>query len=103
MTDESSNTKSRVLGSLLGGIALAALVLSYLLYFKPRAEARELARETCDELNGAIMLQVGPILNKATGKAGRLGYDQPEFGELMREQCPDTMQALAQWARERDR
>jgi len=61
---------------------------------KPHMEMQELARETCDELNGAIVLQAGPILNKAIGKTKRLGFEPTELGDRMREECPDLMQAM---------
>lgn len=53
-----------------------------------------LAKDTCAELDGAIVLQVGPILRKAISRAEDLGASGPELGAAMREECPETMSAI---------
>jgi hypothetical protein len=90
--------KRWIIRIVVGSILLAALVATYLLVLKPRQELKAAAQDTCDQLDGAIMLQVGPILSSATKKAERLGFTGPELGEQMRELCPDTMSALERWS-----
>ena len=77
-------------------VALAAAV--YFVFVKPELEMRELARETCDEIDGAMMMTVGPTLNKAAGKTERLGFDKSRLGEQMRVECPYLIDALENWA-----
>lgn len=90
----------RVILSLIAGIALAGIVLAYMLVFKPKQELRVLAQETCDELAAAVMFQVPGIVNRGQGRANRLGFSDEQFSEIMVEECPSTMQSLREWARE---
>jgi hypothetical protein len=70
------------------------LVLGFVLVLKPRMDMDELAQETCDELDGAIVMVAGPIVSKAVGKSERLGFTGPELGDRMREKCPGIMNHL---------
>lgn len=91
----SNNT--RVLAIL---ILAACLGAAYWLFIRPGLELDEVAQDTCDQMDGAIMLQVGPILNSAQRKAERLGFTPPELGDRMRAKCPDLMSQLNAWAEE---
>jgi hypothetical protein len=72
----------------------------FFLFVRPRMQLTELAVETCGQLDGAIMLQVGSILGGATRKAEHLGFTPQELGDEMREECPDLMAAMERWGRE---
>jgi hypothetical protein len=89
------NVKIAILTTLLAGV-LATLFFTTI---KPRMELRELARETCDEIDGAMVIVVAGVINKASNKAERLGFEKQELGEEMREQCPGVVAALEDWAR----
>lgn len=58
------------------------------------AALTELAQDTCDELEGAIVLQVGGIISGAVREAEELGYEGPDLGDKMREECPGLMAAV---------
>lgn len=88
------NKKVIALIATLAGLLLAV----YFVFIKPELEMRELARETCDEIDGAMMLTVGPTLNKAAGKTERLGFDKSRLGEQMRVECPYLVDSLENWA-----
>jgi hypothetical protein len=75
-----------------------ALVLGFAFILKPHMEMTELAQETCDELDGAIVMVAGSIMSGAIGKADRLGFSAAELGDKMRVECPDLMAGLAQWS-----
>lgn len=83
----------------LVGLGLV-VVLGFVFLIKPRMEMNELAKETCDEIDGSIMLVVGGVMKKAIGKAERLGFSGPELGDRMREECPGLMAGLAKWSKE---
>ncbi len=89
--------KKTVISLVALGLVLA---LGFLLIVKPRLDMRELAKETCDELDGAIVLVAGPLMKKAIGKAERLGFSAPDLGGIMREECPGLMQSLDRWSEE---
>ena len=57
-------------------------------------ELTPVAENACEELEGAIVLQVGGILNRAINDAADAGYSGPELGDKMREICPLTMLAV---------
>lgn len=63
----------------------------------------ELADETCSELEGAIVLQAGPILSGALGEADDLGFTGPELGDEMRSECPGLMEAVDNIGEESER
>jgi len=84
--DKRTITSTTILG--------VVLVLGFALVLKPRMDMNELAQETCDELDGAIVMVAGPIISKAVGKAERLGFSGPELGERMRDRCPGLMRQL---------
>jgi hypothetical protein len=54
----------------------------------------EIAVRACGELEGAIVLQVGSILDGAIAEAEDAGHTAPELGDEMREECPDMMAAV---------
>lgn len=54
----------------------------------------DLATETCDDLEGSIVLTAGVILQGAIDDAADLGFTGPELGAKMREVCPGIMLAL---------
>ena len=54
------------------------------------------ADETCIDLEGAIVLQTGGILNSSISRAEALGFEAPDLGDVMRRACPDVMTALEQ-------
>jgi len=72
-----------------------AFVLSSLVLSCGGSALRDLAQETCNDLENAIVLQVGLILENAIEEAERLGYTGPELGDAMRDECPNVMAALA--------
>lgn len=82
---------------------VVALLGAYFFILRPQMQLKELAAETCDELDGAIVMVAGPLMNKAIGKAGRLGFEGHELGDAMREQCPGLMRGLSAWAEEHGR
>lgn len=61
---------------------------------------RSLAQDTCAELDGAMVIQAGPILKKAVSRAERLGFTGPDLGDRMRDECPSLMRALEERAAE---
>lgn len=63
----------------------------------------ELAQETCAELDGAIVLQVGSILSRAIEEADDIGMTAPELGAAMRAECPSTMAAIENVGEEQER
>ncbi len=56
----------------------------------------KVAQDACLELDGAIVLQVGGILNRAISKAEALEFDGPDLGDAMRSDCPSLMTAIEQ-------
>ena len=74
----------------LAGVFVATLVIPGM----PGGRLEALAKDTCAELEGAIVLQVGPILSKAISKAGDMGVSGSELGDAMRTACPATMAAI---------
>ena len=82
---------------------LTAAVMVIVLAGCSQAQLTELAKDTCAELDGAIVLQVGPILNRAISEADDLGFSGPELGDKMREECPSTMLALDEVGEEQER
>ena len=60
----------------------------------PMLDLLQVAKETCDELDGAIVLQVGGILSRAIGRAEDAGFSAPDLGDVMRAKCPDMMAAV---------
>jgi hypothetical protein len=97
MDKETKSTKMLTIALIfvLGAVG----VLGYWFVWKPQRELRELAQDTCAELEGSIMLQVGSILSKAQSRALRLGFSAPELGDSMREECPALMMGLAEWSK----
>jgi hypothetical protein len=53
-----------------------------------------LAEDTCEELDSAIVLQVGGILSSAINDAEDLGHTAPELGDALREECPELLAAV---------
>lgn len=59
-----------------------------------------LAQDTCAELEGAIVMQAGPILHKSVSRAERLGYTGFDLGDKMKRHCPSLMNALSERSRD---
>jgi hypothetical protein len=74
------------------GVVLAVVLLAS--GCSSDAALTELAQDTCDDLDSAIVLQVGGILSGAIRDAEDLGYEGPDLGDKMREDCPDLMAAM---------
>jgi hypothetical protein len=83
--------KRKVVSIVALGLTLA---LGFFFLVKPRMDMDDLAQETCDELDGAIVMIAGSIVSKAVGKAERLGFSGPELGSRMRDKCPGIMNHL---------
>lgn len=62
-----------------------------------------MATETCEDLEGAIVLTAGAIVQRAIDDAEELGFTGPELGDEMREVCPDIMAALEGIGEEQER
>ena len=75
-------------------VATVATVATALSACSSDSGLTDLANETCNDLDNAIVLQVGGILGSAIADAEDLGYTGPELGDRMREECPGTMAAL---------
>jgi hypothetical protein len=63
----------------------------------------QLAKETCAELEGAIVLQAGPIVQRAIAKAEDMGATAGDLGDAMRSECPEIMAAIENIGEEQDR
>lgn len=62
-----------------------------------------IAEDACNELEGAIVLQVGGIVTQAIGRAERVGRSGLELGEALRARCPDLMAALDEITEDQER
>lgn len=62
-----------------------------------------LAQDTCAELEGAIVMQAGPILHKSVSRAERLGYTGFDLGDKMKRHCPSIMNAISDRSRDAQR
>jgi hypothetical protein len=60
----------------------------------PQRALEELAADTCQQLDDAIVLQVGYILGDAIDDAEELGFSGFDLGDEMRSACPLTMAAM---------
>lgn len=63
----------------------------------------DLAIDTCQELDGSIVLTAGLILQDAIAEAEDLGFTAPELGDKMREECPGIMAAIENVGEEQER
>jgi hypothetical protein len=97
-----------VVGAIVIGVCVWLFAVSPYLEKERRKEERaareakldDLARMTCTNLNGAMMITVGQILQGAILEAQRIGYSGPELGSRMRSMCPDIMVELDAWTAE---
>jgi len=78
----------------LSAVIAVALGTMYMAVIKPRLELQELARETCDELEGASFLIAASIINNATGKTEQLGFETVDLRDAMFDECPYILDAL---------
>jgi hypothetical protein len=83
------------MGVVLAVLAIPVIALIVHAQGAPQRALEALAADTCDELNDAIVLQVGYILGDAIDDAEELGFTGPELGDEMRAQCPAMMAAVA--------
>lgn len=94
------STRTKLIG---GGIVVAIIGVVLVAQLAGENELQELAEETCDELEGAIVLQVGGIINSAVNRAERMGASGPELGNRMRQECPGVMGAVENIGEEQER
>lgn len=64
---------------------------------------QQLAKETCAELEGAVILTAGSIVSAAVAKAEDMGSSGAELGDAMRAECPGIMDALENVGEEQER
>jgi hypothetical protein len=62
----------------------------------------QLAKETCAELEGAIVLQAGPIVQRAIADAEDMGATAGDLGDAMRSECPEIMAAIENIGQEQE-
>lgn len=79
-------------------LLLIPVIAIYFVVIRPKVQLQELADNTCSNLDGQMMLAVGPILKNAIDKAGKLGFSGPELGDKMRARCPDIMYQIEEWS-----
>lgn len=89
---------AKVAVSVLVAVLLGVAASAYAFWLKPRMELGRLAEDACRQMDGAIILQVGPILTSATSRAAELGFEKSDLMNEMKEKCPDTMAGLQRWA-----
>jgi hypothetical protein len=63
----------------------------------------QLAKETCAELEGAIVLTAGTIVSRAIAEAEDMGASASELGDAMRSECPEIMAAIENIGEEQER
>ena len=99
---EDKSGKKKLL--LIGAVVVAAIGLVALLVAVAgdSDELTPIAQEACDELDGAIVLQVGGIVSSAISDAEDANYTGPELGDEMREICPWTMRQVEMIGEERE-
>ena len=83
------------IGVVLAALAVPVIALVVHAQGAPQRALEALAADTCEELDDAIVLQVGYILGDAIEDAEELGFTGPELGDEMRTQCPAMMAAVA--------
>ena len=83
------------IGAVLAVLAVPVIALIVHAQGAPQRALEALAADTCDQLEDAIVLQVGYILGDAIEDAEELGFSGPELGDEMRSQCPIMMAAVA--------
>jgi hypothetical protein len=91
-------SKTAIVWATMAVVVLAALTAAWFLYISPRRQLDQLAKDTCNQLDGSIMLAAGFTLESAINKAERLGFSGPELGDRMREHCPSIMRQIADFA-----
>ena len=91
-------SKATMMWAMMAAVALAAFAAAWIFYISPRRQLDQLAKDTCDELDGSIMLVAGVTLESAVNKAERLGFSGPELGDRMREHCPSILRQIAEFA-----
>lgn len=74
----------------IGGLSLALVGCGA----SPETRLERIASETCEELNRAVRLEIGLILDEAIEEAEELGFGGPDLGDALRSRCPDTMAAI---------
>jgi hypothetical protein len=93
-------SKKAIVWTVIVIAAIATFAAVWFLYLQPRRELDELAKRTCMDLDGSMMLFVPPKLTSAVDDAERLGFTGEELGDRMREHCPSIIQQIQRWAME---
>jgi hypothetical protein len=78
--------------------ALGVFAIVWFTYISPRRQLDQLAKDTCDDVDGAMMLTAISTLSSSINKAERLGFSGPELGDRMREHCPSIVRQIHEFA-----
>jgi hypothetical protein len=103
---EQGNTSSKVTFTaskkaiVLAVVALGVFAAVWVFYISPRRQLDQLAQDTCDDLEGSIMLVAASTLSSSINKAERLGFTGRDLGDRMREHCPSIMRQIMEVASE---
>jgi hypothetical protein len=91
-------SKKGIVWAVVAIVAIGVFASVWFLYISPRRQMDQLAKDTCDDLDGSMMLVVGSTLSSSVNKAERLGFTGRDLGDRMQEHCPSIMRQIAEFA-----
>ena len=87
---------------LIGGLGILGAIF-LILVVVPHVQVKSLAKDTCKDMEGMMLIAAAGLLKKRTEEAEDLGFSGPEFGNKLREECPAIMQQFEDFVRKFNR
>jgi hypothetical protein len=91
-------SKMTIVWAVVAIAVIGVFAVGWFLYVSPRRQLDQLAKDTCDDVDGAIMLTAISTLSSSINKAERLGFTGRELGDRMREHCPSIVRQIDEFA-----